>query len=322
MSPPHVPIATYKRNLKKAEVLYYFSKGYSAKEIARKLNAPYSTVRKQVYRFKKQHYITKKNTLTSKARDMVERYVVQCQDVPPDNVPETVRLHDLVIRCKVEDPNWESKREQIAHMKLKGYKSWAINNGFQQSFHYDFNTTIRTTSKSVLIKLPDVYAATPQKAKQEALEIFFKVRQRVEQLLKVRLMKRARLDLCVTSNQHLAFIYDELAKFFLKEKITLRIYDQRGELLWVVDDSLGLAELEAVHKAKAEDIGGHYTAFLHDLSKGNHLPLSEVTIKLEKAANDVNRLLQSQEQQAQIIQQLTEAITVHFSQVDGVGKWA
>ena len=324
MSPFHVPFDTYKRNLKRAEVLQLISQGYSPRQIARRLNCGVSGLRKLINRLKEEGFLTKKNLLTTTGVDMVGRYPMGCHDVPPSNVPDTVRLHDFVVKCKVEDPQWENKREKITHLPIRGLKSWTTPSGKTTWFPYDLETGVRLTTKSVLIKMPDVYAATPLMAKEEALKTFYTIRDRLESLLKVKLKKRADFNFCVVSNQHVAFIHDELAKYFLAEGITLRLYDNKRQLLWVVDDSLGLAELEAVHKAKAEEVGDTYKDFLLDLSLHDHLPLSALTEKQKKISGEVDSLFKAIETHTQTQQNIIRFLekTLESSNQDaGVGKW-
>ena len=273
-------------------------------------------------------YITQKNLLKTKGVDIIERYTVGCDNVPPINVPsEAVRLHDLVIKCKVEEPNWNKDREFITHLNIKGFREWQTVGGKHQWFPYDLETSVRLTSKSVLIKMPDVYGSTPLMAKENALKIFYQVRERLEALLKTKLKHRADFNFCVVSSQHVAFIYDELAKYFLKEGLTLRIYDQKKKLIWVVDDSLGLAELEAVHKAKAEEVGDIYKDFLQDLSKGDHENLSALTRELAATKKQLHRLQYTLNQQAQtqaeISSEIIQTLTSHsvFTNTEVAGQW-
>ena len=308
MSPHRVPFAVYKKNLKRAEVLDLIAHGYSPRQVARRLNCGVSGCRKLILRLKKDGLLTHTTLLTTKGGDTIKQYTVGCDYVPSLHVPETIRLHDLIIKCKVDDPNWERKREAITHLNLKDIHSWETKGGKQTWFKYDLETSVRLTSKSVLIKLPDVYGSTPFMVKEEALRIFYKVRAPLEQLLNMRLKKRADFNFCVVSSQHLAFIYDKIAKFFLKEGLNLTIYDNHGKKLWIVDNSQGLGELEAIHKAKAEDVGEEYKRFLTDISTHPWENLSSITKKVENTLAKLDSFQKALDQQARAQAQMTDVL--------------
>ena len=70
---------------------------------------------------------------------------------------------------------------------------------------------------------------------------------RVERLFNIVISEPRRLSTTVSS-QHIAFVKNRIAKYFLAQGISLRVYDQKGELRVIVDKSNGNEELETVNK--------------------------------------------------------------------------
>jgi len=312
VSHKYVPIHPYELKKKWAWALYYYSKGDSPKKIAKRLNTTYSSIRKLIYRLRKRGYLNSGNILSPTGEALVEQYVVGSHNVPLANVPETVRLHHLSLKVPVNEKGWDKKREAVTTIELTEYKEWRINGGFQQSFRLNQHVGVRTTPKSVILIFSDIYASTPQLAKDNAMKLFEKSLGRVNQIFNLKLNPKGRLDLRVSS-QEIAFIYDEIAKFFLREGLTLRIYNEVGELIWMGDDSHGLAELEAVHQKWAEEHGESFKGLLRDISLKPSLLPSELTTQLKSVQTKADRLQKAYEEQAQFNKELVDTL-ITFSQ--------
>lgn len=307
VSHQYVPIHPYELNKKWAWVLYYYSKGDSPKKVAKRLNTTYPSIRKLLYRLRKRGYLKGGNILTPTGEALVEQYVVGCQNVPLANVPDTIRLHHLSLKIPVSDTAWAKKREAVTTIELTQYKEWAINGGYQQSFRLNQHIGVRTTPKSVILIFSDIYASTPQLAKDNAMKLFEKAILRVNQIFNLSLTIKGRLDIRVSS-QEIAFIYDPIAKFFLQEGLKLRIYNDLGELIWMGDDSQGLAELEAVHQKWAEEHAESFKRHLIDISTREWDTPSKLTSDLRFVRTKLDRLQKAYGEQAQFNREVVDAL--------------
>lgn len=162
-----------------------------------------------------------------------------------------IRLHNLVIKVKILEShlNWELKRNKI--FLIKGYeKTIGLNNN-----SYDFlrmqNIRIKTTSKSILLELPNTYGKNTDEAFKKALDLFFEVIPKIENRLNIKLMKDSYLNIEIIS-QHYAKLQDSLARLYrIKDK---KFHVKEGGEVWlIVDYSFRTDELETINIINAKE---------------------------------------------------------------------
>ena len=127
-----------------------------------------------------------------------------------------LRQHNLHFKCKVlESPkNWELKRNEI---RLLPYfnKTLKLKNNEQDLLNYG-RFKVKTTTKSIIIKMPTIYATDWEHAIIQAMSILEDALFKIEKAFKIILVKNYKANITIISQEY-ARIQDALAKLYRYE---------------------------------------------------------------------------------------------------------
>ncbi len=185
-----------------------------------------------------------------------------------------LRQHNLHFKIKVlESPrNWDLKRNELRSMPYFN-KTIKLKNNEQDLFNYG-KLKIKTTSKSIIIKIPTLYATDWEHATIQAIGILEDNIFKIEKLLKIILVKDYKANITIISQEY-ARIQDALAKLYRKEKNRLYLTGEDGKIWLITDFSFSTDETEFIHTDKATDDLDAIEPFFNDLRK-NPITLTEV----------------------------------------------
>ena len=260
---------TYKR------ILSYLSRGDTQKQICKFMGLKPSNLSKRIKRLEKNGYITKEKI------GRIIKYHVKNQNGNYSSMgiqngkyheKVTIRLHDLFFSFKIlnKPDNWGKKFiEKCLIEKSLDYSRNDLRNW--SSYWFDYNAVkVRVTPNKVIVKTPNIEAPlteSPENMKNRAFNYLEDVIPRIENVFRIKLTKPRKVSISVSS-QHIAFCKDELAQFFTRNKIPLRIYDRdTGKIRVLVDKSRG-PEMEFINGAFAEEDAEAYKRFLEDVITG------------------------------------------------------
>lgn len=220
-----------------------------------------------------------------------------------------LRKHNLHFKCKVlESPrNWEQKRNQLIQMPFFN-KRVEIKNNYYDLFSYG-KLQLKTTSQSIIIKIPTIYARTVDSAVLQSMDILFSSIPKIEALFKVKLVKNYKCNITIISNE-VARLNDSLAKLYRKEANKLYITGEDGKVWLIADYSLNTDELETIHPTKSDDDMDIVHPFFNDLRK-NPTTFSEVR-------DTVHEILEVQQNDRQTMNHLNVNLETHFEVLHGI----
>ena len=251
-----------------SELLRMFQNNVMISRIAKKMKCSETNIYKHSYQLINNGYMTKDHRtfyLTPKGIEEVKNFLMVSHKVKFNKdvlKADTNRLHNLQFTCNIlkKPRGWGSLRQKILRSHKIEY-SVARLRGNIEIFHYD-NVEVRTTPNYVLIILPNLFYETPEQCKSHAIGVLRNIMSQIEHLFKISLEKPRKVSIEV-SKQHNALIYNEIAKQFLEKGMEFRIFDEYGKLIALVDDSLGMKELEFIHPIDSEE---HSTKMQQEIS--------------------------------------------------------
>jgi DNA-binding PadR family transcriptional regulator len=185
-----------------------------------------------------------------------------------------LRQHNLHIKIKIlESPkNWELKRNEMRQMPYFN-RSIKLKNNEQDIFNYG-KLQIKTTTKSLIIKLPTIYSKDWESAIIQAMSILENSIYKIESQFKIKLIKDYKSNITFISQEY-AKIQDALAKLYRKENNRLYISGEDNKIWMITDFSFSNDETEFIHPNKATDDLDAISPMLNDLRK-NPTTFSEV----------------------------------------------
>lgn len=186
-----------------------------------------------------------------------------------------LRQHNLHFKIKVlESPkNWEQKRNEIRQLPYFN-KTLKLKNNEQDLFNYG-KIQVKTTTKSVIIKVPTIYATDWEHAVIQAMQILEDTLFKIEKSFKIILVKDYKANITVISQEY-ARIQDALAKLYRKEGNRIYLSGEDGKIWLITDFSFSTDETEFIHPDKATDDVDAIAPFLNDLRK-NPTTITEIT---------------------------------------------
>jgi hypothetical protein len=184
------------------------------------------------------------------------------------------RQHNLSVKIKVlESPkNWELKRNEIRFLPYFN-KTIKLKNNEQELLNYG-KLQIKTTSQSVIIKLPTIYAPDWENALVQAMQILEDSIYKIERLFRIVLIKPYKGNITFISQEY-ARLQDALAKRFRIEGNRLYLTGEDGKIWLITDFSFSTDELEYIHPNKATDDIDAIAPMLNDLRR-NPTTFSEI----------------------------------------------
>lgn len=264
---------------KRAWMLYHLAKPKTITSIAKTRKTSPQSIYAYLKRLRENGYITRERELTHKGYKLVENWLVVSKDVdkPPVKIPpNSDRLHDVQFRIGIlkKKSNWNETRITLPRIKIKNYSEWNVKGWIENQFFIG-NCCIRTTPDAVLVRLEQDLYGSPQECVDAAVKILHSVIPRIEALFGVELSRDLFVNITL-GRQHHAIVKNDIARWFLKRGVKLRIKGPDGGVRWVVDNSAGLEELEAVHKVFAEQDAERMKAFISDVTFNDPPVLSEL----------------------------------------------
>ena len=185
-----------------------------------------------------------------------------------------LRQHNLHIKIGVlESPrNWNLRRNEIRQMPYYN-KTIKLKNNEQDLINFG-KLLIKTTTKSLIIKMPTIYAKDWEDAIINAMKILEETIPKLEHQFKIRLVKDHKSNIKIISQEY-ARIQDALAKLYRCEGNRIYLTGDDGKIWLITDLSFSTDELEFLHPNRATDDLDAIAPFLNDLRK-NPITISEI----------------------------------------------
>ncbi len=194
-----------------------------------------------------------------------------------------LRQHNLHFKIKVlESPrNWELKRNELRFMPYFN-KTIKLKNNEQDLFNFG-RLQVKTTTKSVIIKMPTIYATDWEHAVIQAMGILEDNIFKIEKMFKIILVKDYKSNIKIISQEY-AKIQDALAKLYRSEGNRIYLTGDDGKIWLITDFSFSTDELEFIHTEKATDDVDAIAPFFNDLRK-NPITFTEVKQSIGEVMN-------------------------------------
>jgi len=192
-----------------------------------------------------------------------------------------LRQHNLGIKIDVlESPkNWAQKRNELRFLPYFN-KTIKLKNNEQDLFNFG-KLQIRTTTKSIIIKMPTIYSKGWEEAIIQAMDIFETAIPKLESMFKVKLVKNLKANIKIISQEY-ARIQDALAKLYRAEGNRIYLTGDDGKIWLITDFSFSQDELEVIHPDRAADDLDAIAPFMNDL-RDNPTTLTEVREDMKQA---------------------------------------
>ena len=218
-----------------------------------------------------------------------------------------LRQHNLHFKIEVlESPrNWELKRNEMRQMPYFN-KTIKLKNNEQDLFNYG-NLKVKTTTKSIIIKMPTIYARNWENAIIQAMQILEDTIPKLEHQFKVRLVKNYKANIKIISQEY-ASIQDSRAKLYRAEGNRIYISGEDGKIWLITDLSFSTDELEYIDPNKATDDLDAIAPFLNDLRK-NPTTMTE----MREQVNEVQAVVTSHAQNEVKHQRVLDEILLAFN---------
>jgi hypothetical protein len=170
-------------------------------------------------------------------------------------------------------------------------KSIKLKNNEQDLFNYG-KLQVKTTTQSVIIKMPTIYATDWEHAIIQAMSILEDSLFKIEKAFKILLVKDYKANITIISQEY-ARLQDALAKLYRQEKNRLYLTGEDGKIWLITDFSFSTDETEFIHTERATDDVDAIAPFLNDLRK-NPTTLTEVREHVGELQGVVTSFAQNQ----------------------------
>jgi len=306
------PGATSRGELARYEILKCLQEGLSLTEIAnyRKVN------RSSIYKVL--------STLTNKGMVVkIQRGVYSLTEEGIKGLHSFVALryklrqHNLHFKISVlESPkNWEQRRNELRQMPYFN-KTIKLKNNEQDLFNYG-KLQIKTTTKSVIIKMPTIYARGWETAIIQAIQILEDSIPKIEHQFKIKLVKDYKSNIKIISQEY-ASIQDALAKLYRCEGNRIYLTGE-DEKIWLITDlSFSTDELEYIHPNKATDDNDAIAPMLNDLRK-NPTTFSEVKQETREVMQVARAIMQNEVKHQKVLDEISLTFNKINKRLDKAG---
>jgi len=260
---------TFKVEYPHFEVLKGLQEGLSISEIAKYRHVSRTAIYKVLSTLNKQGLVRHPKRslyeLTQKGIEGLHSFVA---------LRYKLRQHNLHFKIEVlESPrNWAQKRNEMRQFPYFN-KTIKLKNNEQDLFNFG-KVQVKTTSKSVIVKVPTLYATDWEHAVIQAMQILEDTLFKIEKTFKILLVKDYKANITIISQEY-ARIQDALAKLYRQEKNRIYLTGEDGKIWLITDFSFSTDETEFIHPNKATDDVDAIAPFLNDLRK-NPTTLTEV----------------------------------------------
>lgn len=304
--------ATNKRELARFEVLKCIQEGLCMTEVAKYRGVARSSVYRVLSTLVKMGMVRNPKRsiyeLTNKGINMLHSFVA---------FRYKLRQHNLHFKIEVlESPkNWEQRRNEIRQMPYFN-KTIKLKNNEQDLLNYG-KLQIKTTTKSMIIKMPTIYAKEWEDAIIQAMGILEETIPKLESRFKVRLVKDYKANIKIISQEY-ASIQDALAKLYRVEGNRIYLTGDDGKIWLITDLSFSTDELEYIHPNRATDDNDAIAPFLNDL-RANPTTMSEIREGFRDVLNVVQADAQNRVKHQAVLDQILLAFTKFEKRLDKAG---
>ncbi len=228
-----------------------------------------------------------------------------------------LRQHNLHFKIAVlESPrNWELRRNELRQMPYFN-KTIKLKNNEQDLFNYG-KLQIKTTTKSIIIKMPTIYAREWEPAIIQAIQILEDSIPKIEKQFKIKLVKDYKANIKIISQEY-ASIQDALAKLYRCEGNRIYLTGEDNKIWLITDLSFSTDELEYIHPNKATDDNDAIAPFLNDLRK-NPTTLSEERGLVQNKLKVVDGLIHNEVKHQRVLDEILLAFKKINNRLDKAG---
>ena len=228
-----------------------------------------------------------------------------------------LRQHNLHFKIKVlESPrNWDQKRNEMRQFPYFN-RTIKLKNNEQDLFNYG-KIQVKTTTKSVIMKIPTLYARNWEDALIQAMQILEDSIYKIEKAFKIRLIKDYKSNITIISQEY-AKIQDALAKTYRYEGNRLYLRGDDGKIWMITDFSFSTDETEFIHPDKATDDLDAIAPFLNDLRK-NPSTLTEVREHVGELQGVVQGVLRNEVKHQKVLDQILTTFKKLEERLDKAG---
>ena len=304
-----IPNATSTCELARFEVLKCIQEGLCITEIAKYRRVQRSTIYRVLSTLTKRGLIRNPRRsiyeLTNKGINMLHSFVA---------LRYKLRQHNLHFKIEVlESPrNWKQKRNELRQMPYFN-KTIKLKNNEQDLLNYG-KLQIKTTTKSIIIKMPTIYAREWEDAIIQAVGILVDSIPRIEHHFKIRLVKDYKSNIKIISQEY-ASIQDALAKLYRTEGNRIYLTGEDGKIWLITDLSFSTDELEYIHPNKATDDNDAIAPFLNDL-RDNPTTMSEMKEHVGELQGALNSSIQNEVKHQRVL----DKMLLYFDEIQKTQK--
>lgn len=251
------------------EVLKKVQEGFGINEIAKYRKVHRQSVYEVISSLIKKGLITKISRgvydLTSKGTETLHQFA---------QLRYNLRQHNINFKIKIlsSPKNWDKKRHTLTQLPYFN-KRIVLKNNEQELFNFG-KVQVRTTTKSIIVKIPTIYSKTTEEAIIQSFDCLYEIIPKIEKLFSISLIKDYKSNITIISQEY-ASLEDPLAKVYKREGSQLLVTDSTGKVWMITDFSFSANETEFISSQKAIDDTDAIMPMLNDLRK-NPTTFSEV----------------------------------------------
>ncbi len=172
-------------------------------------------------------------------------------------VPKFVRLHRVQVKVPVF--RWWKKSEGKCLVQWGNARYWQ---------EHVAGARVRIFDKCLDVYLPVFWGDTVEDCDQKMLKWFIDWVCVAQELLGCKCAKDEGVTDWVITKREYAFVGAQNARQHVKNREVIKVIDERGSLRYVVDQSLGVPEFEAVNPSLSASDARHFQELYLDVAKG------------------------------------------------------
>ncbi len=224
---------------------------------------------------------------------------------------DKIRLHNLAFKITIfnKPKDWDIKRNKIVDCRASSKAVGLSNN--QYEIHSFSNIKVKTTNNSIIFYMPTYYGKNTDECFKQALDTFWNVIPKIENLFKLTLIKERKCNIEIIS-QHYSKLQDSIAKIYRTKDKKLYVKDDEGNIRIIADFSFRVDELEAIYNKTAKEDMDIMQSFIKDLLN-NPMKVSELSSMIQNVT--ANQMMFAKNMESHI-----GAIKSLGVEVKGLGK--
>lgn len=163
-----------------------------------------------------------------------------------------LRQHNINFKIAIlsSPKNWDKQRHKLTQLPYFN-KKIVLKNNEQELFNFG-KVQVRTTTKSIIVKIPTIYTKTPEEAIVQSFGCLYEIIPKIEKLFSISLIKDYKANITVISQEY-ASLNDALAKVYRKEGNQLLVTDEEGKIWMITDFSFSNDETEFISSERSVD---------------------------------------------------------------------